>query len=92
MRLSTLDLAVLIFYFVSMIMERSEDDFEFYVSPDGKDFMKVEPKVSRFPTEVNTYGYKLPVKYELTTLPAGSFFLKIAFSTDAQISRVVLRH
>jgi hypothetical protein len=77
---------------VLTFMERSEDDFEFYVSPDGKDFMKVEPKVSRFPTEVNPYGYKLPVKYELTTLPGGSFFLKIAFSTDAQISRVVLGH
>jgi hypothetical protein len=77
---------------VLTFMERSEDDFEFYVSPNGKDFMKVEPKVSRFPTEVNPYGYKLPVKYELTTLPGGSFFLKIAFSTDAQISRVELHH
>src|SRR6266550_5542496 len=73
-------------------MEASQVDFEFYVSRDGKDFMKVEPKVSPFPTEVNPYGYKLPVKYELTALPAGSFFLKIVFRTEAQISRVVLHH
>ncbi len=73
-------------------MEAAQDDFEFYVSPDGKDFMRVDAKVSRFPTEVNPYGYKPPVKYELTAIPAGTFFLKIVFRTDAQISRVVLHH
>ncbi|HCX31050.1 MAG TPA: hypothetical protein DHU55_14970, partial [Blastocatellia bacterium] len=77
---------------VLTFMEASQDDFEFYVSRDGKDFIRVEPKVSRFPTEVNPYGYKLPVKYELTALPPGSSFLKIAFRTEAQISRVVLHH
>jgi mannan endo-1,4-beta-mannosidase len=73
-------------------MERSQNDFEFYVSRDGKDFIKVEPKVSRFPNEVNPYGYKLPVKYELNAIPTSSLFLKIAFSTDAQISRIVLHY
>ena len=77
---------------VLTFMEASQDDFEFYVSRDGKDFIKIEPKVSRFPTEVNPYGYKLPVKYELTAIPTGSVFLKIVFRTEAQISRVVLHH
>ncbi len=77
---------------VLTFMEAAQVDFEFYTSRDGKDFVKVEPKVSRFPTEVNPYGYKLPVKYELTAIPVGSLFFKIVFRTDAQISRVVLRH
>jgi len=77
---------------VLTFMEASQIDFEFYVSGDGKDFIRVEPQISRFPTEVNPYGYKLPVKYELTSLPVGSFFLKIVFGTQAQISRVVLHH
>jgi mannan endo-1,4-beta-mannosidase len=77
---------------VLTFMESTQVDFEFYVSRDGKDFMRVDPKVSRFPTEVNPYGYKLPVKYELTAIPTSTLFLKIVFRTDAQISRVVLHH
>jgi mannan endo-1,4-beta-mannosidase len=77
---------------VLVFMEDSEKEFEFSVSEDGSSYSKVAVKVSRFPTEVNPYGYKLPVEYELVGLPPGKHFLKIAFTGDAQISRVELQH
>jgi hypothetical protein len=72
------------------LMEGAEKEFEFYASHDGKTFQKVTRKVSRYGSEANLYGYKLPVKYELE-LPVDSYYLKIAFTGDAQISRVELR-
>ena len=39
-------------------------------SEDGKNFQRVIPTISRFPTEVNFYGYKLPVMYELAPAAA----------------------
>jgi len=77
---------------VLAFMETLQNDFEFYVSRDGDEFCQSRTQSERFPTEVNPYGYKLPVKYELTAIPASTFFLKIVFRTDAQISRVVLHH
>ena len=77
---------------VLTFMEGDGRDFEFYVSRDGATFTKAEARVSRFPTEVNPYGYKLPVQYELLNAAPGSRFLKISFRADAQISRVELRH
>jgi mannan endo-1,4-beta-mannosidase len=77
---------------VLAFMEGSEKNIEFYVSQDGSSFSRLEPKVSRFPTEVNPYGYKLPIQYELARLSPGKHFLKIVFSGDAQISRVELQH
>jgi mannan endo-1,4-beta-mannosidase len=77
---------------VLAFMENTEKDFEFYLSRDGSSFNKVEPGISRFPTEVNPYGYKLPIRYELASLPPDNRFLKIVFRTEAQISRVELRH
>jgi mannan endo-1,4-beta-mannosidase len=77
---------------VLAFMEGAGQDFEFYLSTDGVNFVKVEPKVSRFPTAVNPYGYKLPVQYELNDLSHGDRFLKIVFKTDAQISRVELQY
>jgi len=77
---------------VLVFMEGSEKSFEFYLSRDGSSFAKIEPKVSRFPTEVNPYGYKLPIQYELADLSPGNNFLKIVFTGDAQLSRVELQH
>jgi len=77
---------------VLTLMESTRADLEFYVSDDGKTFSKVNAKASSFPTEVNLYGYKLPIKYEVESLPANSHFLKIVFTGDAQISRVELRY
>jgi len=73
------------------LMEGPEKEFEFYASYDGKTFQKVTPRLSRYVSEANLYGYKLPVKYELQ-LPANSDYLKIVFTGDAQISRVELRY
>jgi hypothetical protein len=73
------------------LMEGAEKGFEFYASNDGKAFNKITPKVSRYGSEGNLYGYKLPVKYEFD-LPAYSYYLKILFTGDAQISRVELRY
>lgn len=77
---------------VLVFMEGIEKNVEVSVSQDGSSFTKVEPKVSRFPTEVNPYGYKLPIQYELAGLSSDQRFLKIVFTGDAQISRVELQH
>ncbi|HYG79723.1 MAG TPA: hypothetical protein VD861_05010, partial [Pyrinomonadaceae bacterium] len=69
-----------------------ERALEFYVSPDGVTYTRAEVSATRFPTAVNPYGYKLPVRYELTSAAPGSRFLKIVFRDEAQISRVELRH
>ena len=76
---------------VFTLMEGEEKEFEFYLSSDGKAFEKVNPTISRFLSEGNLYGYKLPVKYELADIKAKSTFVKIVFTGDAQISRVELR-
>ena len=72
-------------------MEGAEKDFEFYASTDGKVFQRLTPKSSRYGSEANLYGYKLPVKYDLE-LPSDSLYLKITFTGNAQISRVELRY
>jgi hypothetical protein len=77
---------------VFVFMEGSEKSFEFFVSQDGSSFTRIKPKISRFPTEVNPYGYKLPIQYELAGLSPDKRFLKIVFSGEAQISRVELEH
>ena len=75
---------------VLTLMEGEQRDLEFYGSEDGKAFTKLMPKISRFPSAVNLYGYKLPIKYEVEGVTATSY-LKIVFTGDAQISRVELR-
>jgi hypothetical protein len=77
---------------VLTFMEGTEVDFEFFVSVDGKAFLPVKPVISRFPTEVNPYGYKLPVKYELSDSSGRNVFLKIIYKTDAQLSRVRIEY
>lgn len=67
-------------------------DLEFHLSPDGVTYTKAEVRATRFPTEVNPYGYKLPVRYELTSAAPASRFLKIVFRAEAQIGRVEIRH
>jgi len=74
------------------LMEEAQKDFEIYLSRDGQGFKKVTPKITPYPTEVNPYGYKLPVEYDLETAPGGNYFVKIVFGGNAQISRVELRY
>jgi hypothetical protein len=72
--------------------EASTIDLDFYISRDGQTFTKVIPKINRFPSEVNLYGYKVPTKYEFTAFPTNNYFLKIVFRGAAQISRVEVRY
>jgi hypothetical protein len=73
-------------------MEGEEKPFEFYASVDGTNYEKVALTVSRFPTELNFYGYKLPVMYQVAIDKGNHQFLKIVFGGDAQVSRVELRY
>jgi len=74
------------------LMEGDQKDFEFYVSGDGKTFDRVMPQVVRYANVANLYGYKLPVKYELSNLSTKARYLKIAFTGPAQISRVEINY
>jgi hypothetical protein len=65
---------------VLTLMEGEEKEFEFYTSSDGKTFEKVSPTMSRFISEGNLYGYKLPIKYELNNIAGKSTFVKIVFT------------
>jgi mannan endo-1,4-beta-mannosidase len=76
---------------VLTLFEKENDDLEFYLSRDGKEYRQVESKVTRFSTEANPYGYKLPVMYELEQQATSGYFLKIVFKGDAQISRIECR-
>lgn len=77
---------------VLALMEAEEKDLEFSVSSDGQTFERVIPTLSRFASEANFYGYKLPVKYELSSLPAKARYLKIGFTGPTQISRVEISY
>jgi hypothetical protein len=70
-------------------MEGTETYLQFYVSNDNQTFQRVKSRAIRFESAANFYGYKLPVKYEVSELPKSSF-LKIVFTGDAQIGRVEL--
>ena len=76
---------------VLAFMEGKESYLEFYVSNNNQSYMRVKSKATRFDGEVNFYGYKLPVKYELSELST-LFFLKIVFTGDTQIGRVELSY
>lgn len=76
---------------VLVFMEGAQQDLEFFVSADDHAYSKLVARVSPFPTAVNPYGYKLPIKYELESIPPEARFLKIVFRGPAQISRVELR-
>ena len=46
---------------VLTFMEGKESYLEFYVSNNNQSYMRVKSKATRFDSEVNFYGYKLPV-------------------------------
>ena len=77
---------------VLAFIEAQQKDLEFYVSSDNQSYVKVELKVTRFGSDMNFYGYKLPVKYEIESVPARSQFVKIVFMGEGQMSRVELGH
>jgi hypothetical protein len=67
-------------------------DFKFSVSPDGQTFTEVPAKKQAYFKGAGDYGYWKPVLYEVSSAPAGSRFLKIEFTGEAQISRVEIQH
>ena len=77
---------------VLSLMEGEQKDLEFYVSDDGRTFEKVTPQVMRYANAANLYGYKLPVKYEVSNLTIKARYLKIGFTGPAQISRVEINY
>ncbi len=74
---------------VLTLFEKDDGDLEFYVSSDGKEFERVTPRMARYATEANAYGYKLPVIYDVTS-KGNNRYLKIVFKSDAQLSRTEL--
>ena len=73
---------------VLALTENEQHNLQFYVSTDNKTFSPVTPVISKYPTGVNLYGYKLPVKYEVFAPESDARYVKIVFSSDTQISRV----
>ena len=67
-------------------------DFKFSVSPDGENFTQVPASKQSYFKSVGDYGYWKPVTYEAASAPAGSRFLKIEFTGEAQISRVEIQN
>ena len=67
-------------------------DFKFGVSSDGQDFDAVPAARHDFFSGAGDYGYWKPTIYEVESAPAGSRFLKIEFTTEAQIGRIEIDH
>ena len=67
-------------------------DFIFLVSRNGKAFQKVSGRKNGYFLEDTTYGYFKPVAYEISVPVEGFRFLKIEFTTEAQIGRVEIYH
>ncbi len=77
---------------VMVFFEREVSDFDFLVSSDGTSFKKVEAARRDHFKGTGDYGYWKPVTYEISSVPAGNYFVKLIFKTDAQISRIEIEH
>ena len=68
-------------------------DFIFWVSHDGKHFNKINPQKENYASgvgayELEAYGYYKPVLYHSNDLEPNVKFLKIEYTTQAEISRI----
>ncbi len=63
-------------------------DFAISTSKDGMTFTRTAPIRKDFYGGSGSYGYWKNVIYEIANLPAGNYFLKIEYRTEAQIGRV----
>ena len=71
--------------------ERAGDRLSFAASRDGAKFQAVAPAVRTVaPGEAATYGYRIPVVYDLEAVPAGSRFLRIGLRPGVRLARVEL--
>jgi hypothetical protein len=77
---------------VQVFFERDVGDFEFLVSADGMTFTPVRPVRRDYFKASRDYHYWKGVAYQITDPPRGSYFVKLIFKTDAQISRVELEY
>jgi len=76
---------------VFTLAENDQKILEFYISTDNKTYSPLVPFVSKYPTGINLYGYKLPVEFRVEAEKLNARYLKIVFADDLQISRVDLR-
>jgi mannan endo-1,4-beta-mannosidase len=67
-------------------------DFKFSVSPDGQRFTALSAAKRDYSSGTGDYGYWKPVLYEAKSAPAGTRFLKIEFTGEAQVGRVEIQH
>jgi len=67
-------------------------DLKFSLSENGEAFHPVMAARKDFPFAKNDYKYWRRAVYELDSVTAGSRFLKIEFTGEAQISRVEIQH
>ncbi len=76
---------------VFTLAENDQKILEFYISTDNKTYSPLVPFVTKYPTGINLYGYKLPVEFRVEAEKLNARYLKIVFADDLQISRVDLR-
>ena len=67
-------------------------DFKFSVSPDGQSYTEVLATKRGYFKGAGDYGYWKPVLYDVARSPAGSRFLRIEFTGEAQVSKVYITH
>jgi hypothetical protein len=70
--------------------DRAENLLRFEISTDGREYRAIDVRATPFPTAVNPYGYKLPVHFGAASFPRDARFVKIVFSSEAQIGRVAI--
>lgn len=68
--------------------EKKVVDFAFFFSLDGRQFSKAKSRRTQYDPGDPVYGYYIPVKYELTCVPAGARWFRIVFRGSAQIGRI----
>jgi hypothetical protein len=72
------------------------EDFAFFLSRDGIDYEPV-PAARREhfgagEFDAAAYGYWRPISYALEEVPEGALYLRIGFSTEAELSRIEIRY
>ena len=63
-------------------------DFKLRVSGDGTNFTQITPERTNYYSDRNQYGYWKGVLYQVRRVPKNTKYLKVEFTTEAQISRV----
>ena len=77
---------------VNVFFEREVSDLEFSVSADGITFNPVEAVRRDYFKASRDYHYWKGVTYHIDKPPRGSYFVRLIFKTDAQVSVVEVEH